>query len=190
MSLGLFTVDVHGHLWFDIDCHLSNPTWFFPKHFVFNRDSGLSRILLLHTAYLLHVHNAAVELLNLGPVNSAQQVAEDIQEVIKALPCGEHAFARVVGQGTNGWEYYELSLDGLSGPHTAQPDQLYGVGVGWENARSAWEASSELSPCQRLRAALQAAAYVQLEVVVPQTRQPARIDRCVKPWAYPSELLS
>lgn len=190
MSLGLFTVDTHGHLWFDIDCHLSNPTWFFPKHFVFNRDSGLSRILLLHTAYLLHVHNAANELLNIRPVNSAQQVAEDIQEVIKALPCGEHAFARVVGQGLNGWEYFELSLDGLSGPHQAETDKLYGVGVGWDIALCTWNATNQLAPCERLRAALQAAANVRPDVVVPHTRQPARIDRCMKSWAYPSELLS
>ena len=195
MSLGLFTVDDQNHLWFDMDCFLTHPRSFHPKHFVFNLDAGTDgRILLLHTGWLDAVHDAAKALLNQAQPLTQQKVADYVKAAMDTLGPDAEAYARVVYRGHTRWEF--ISIDkGQNMPTVKAPAQdvhgaLYPIGVGVDSARSSWNSTGHMNSPQRLRAALQFAADHRRDVLVPETRQPARIDRCVRPWAHPTELLT
>lgn len=191
MSLGLFTVDVQNHLWFDMDRHLTDPTSFFPKHFVLNHRQPNNRILILHTGWLIHAHNAAIGLANSNQPVSGKDAVNCMQAAIDLFPPNEPAFARVVFQEVDDWWYHALDNQSTSsGPKPVKKEDLYCVGVGDAAAQSSWLASSHLLPEVRLRKSMEAASIQRADVIVPVTRQPARIDLCVKPWAYPSELLT
>ena len=200
MSLGLFTVDDENHLWFDVDCWQDIPAPIIPKHCVFNiQAGGTGRILLLHTGYTLQVFNSACTLLGRTGLVTPTDVAGVVVSGIGGMNPAQECYARIVYECGGGWAF--LSIDrppnGVVG--YASNGLVRGtpaaIGLGDQAALASWRLTSQMSVPTRLRGALQAAAVHvaaigQPYVTVPAIRQPARLDRCTKPYAYPTELLT
>ena len=196
MSLGLFTVDDQNHLWFDMDCFLSSYVSFRPKHFVLNHGSTRTdRILLLHTGWLEPVHHSAITLLNgAQPVNQTQ-VANSVEVAMNTLPANAMAYARVIYWNGTAFACIALAKDG--GANAVQEQSmplakgdLGCIVVGDQAASSSWASTGHEPVAFRLRTALEFAATQRMDIRVPEIRQTAQLDRCVRSWAYPTELIT
>ena len=208
MSLGLFTKDANGDVWFDIDC-LAHPH---PKHFVFNlnADPNEGRVLVLYTRYTFDPTEVGMDLIKqsqpVQPGDFRQKLEEHLNNHVRTWQ--DHpersGFLRVVYQFEGQWVFDEVvwSASNLPGQQAqssvnvttaAVPMQfntLYCIGEGERYAQIDWLATFDLPIEDRLRSALQAAYDNGALVQIPSVRRPAKLSDRILSYAEENQLIT
>ena len=208
MSLGLFTKDANGDVWFDIDC-LAHPH---PKHFVFNLndDPKEGRVLILYTGYTFDPTKVGMNLIQQQHVSSGdfiQQLETHLAQCVQFWQEDERrwGFLRVVYHDSGEWVFNEVVwnahndlINGTSvdvAPSHTSPigmnvNELYCIGVGEVHAQNDWLTTGVLPMEDRLRSALQAAYDNGALVQIPSVRRPAKLSDCILSFAAENQLLT
>lgn len=204
MSLGLFTKDANGDVWFDIDC-ISRPH---PKHLVYNLNARPEdRVLLLYTGYIEYPSVAGFALIH-NHVVKPTDVVNSLQNLLSAgvntwdAARSESGYMRIVYMNNGGWVYDDVQWGAWKGLATVSVEArgnsvvegtLYCIGhePSAQDADYKWKNTCGEDTSDRLRSALQAAHDNNPTMIhIPTVRRPAKLSDCVRPFANENQLIT